>query len=265
MRSMNKSVPTAVIGLCLLFVLHIAYAQGAIVLLEGVISLKKKVITQHEPVIINLTLQNHSQHAVVVSLGDEDEKLNIEVVDPDGLVFWKPKPTRRGFGATTDAFYIAGGATAVGSVPLDEWFKFEKIGMYQIKVTLASPSSPKEAFLYTIDSGLTTLSLTVLAYDEKSLKSECADLLARVQDLHSPGVALTAAKALSKVNDPVAVPFLAEAMKNKAFTGLMIDALAHLRTKNAVDALIVASQSSDPEMKSLAQSALKSLGVTGNR
>jgi len=69
----------------------------------------------------------------------------------------------------------------------------------------------------------------------------------------------TAAKALSKVNDPVAVPFLAQALKQKSFATMMVAALARLNTPDAVIALESASRSSDQETRDAARNALTAL------
>lgn len=78
--------------------------------------------------------------------------------------------------------------------------------------------------------------------------------------------ALTAAKALSKVDDPVAVPYLADVLNRKVFAELMIPALARLKTDKAIDALTAASPSGDRELlRSLVQAAPVRIGETRNQ
>jgi hypothetical protein len=250
---------------CLLFAAGFSEAQTTPTPVVAAISLEKSLITQHEPALLELRFENLSERGTVVSLGENDEKLELRVVDPEGHAFRKSRPeVRHGF-ASPDAFSVAGGKMSVGYVPLTDWFDFEKIGTYQIEVSLSPSSLEKERFSYDIRSSPTSLSLTVLPRDERALESICADLLGRTQALHSAGAALSAARALSKVNDPVAVPFLASAMKGNEFKGLMIDALARLKTKEALDALIAASRLDDPETKTLARGALASLGEAGKK
>ena len=262
---MKFAIVPVLVCQCLLLAARSVHAQGTPAPVVAAISLEKSLITQHEPAMLELTFENQSEQEIVISLGYEDEKMEIMVTDPEGHIFRKPQPIMRQGFRSLDAFYVGGGKTSVGYVALSEWFNFEKVGTYQIEANLSSRSSPKERFSYNIRSNPSSLSLTVLPRDEKSLEAACADLLVRAQDLHSFTGALTAAKALSKVNDPVAVPFLAKAMGRKGFEGLMIDALARLNTKEAVDALSAASRSNDPETKSLAHAALASLGETGKR
>jgi len=245
----------------LLVALGIAHAQDALVRIATHMSLERNVITQHEPVILKITFDNPSERGVVVNFGYEDEKIDAKIFDPEGAEFSKPRPVKSGWNSP-DIFSVSPSATSSGLVALNRWFDFEKTGSYRIKVTLSPASSAKEPFPYAISNNSATLDLTVLPRDERSLESTCADLLARTEDLQSSAQAMTAARALSRVNDPIAVPYLAAALKSNEFKGLMIDALSHLRTEKAIEALISASRSSDPETKALARSALVGLGVT---
>ena len=248
----------------LLFAPRPALEQDAPVRLTATMLLEKRVVTLHEPVLIDLAFENPSDRGVVVNLGDQDEKLDVKILEPDGKMIEKPKSALRNGWASPDVFDIPQGVESVASIALGEWFTFGKVGSYRIDVTVSPVSSLREPFSYTILNNSAVLDLTVLPRDEQSLERACAGLLARAQHLQSPSKAVAAAKALSRVNDPVAVPFLVEAMKEREFKGLMIDALARLRTNSAIDALISASQSSDQETKGLARSALAGIGVVPN-
>jgi hypothetical protein len=228
-------------------------------------SMEKTPVTQGEPAILQITFDNRSGHGVVINLGYEDEKLDITVVDPDGQVSHKPTPTLREGWGPVDAFVAAAGETSPGSVSLSDWFVFKKVGTYRIDVSLSPISSPKEPFTYRISGNHAALTLTVLPRDEGSLDSACADLLSRVEDLHSSASALTAAKALSSIKDPVAVPYIATAIKRREFASMMITALSRLKTDQAVAALVEASKSEDPETKMLARSALAGIADSDKR
>jgi hypothetical protein len=260
----RRTLSTVCLGACLLLTLSPAQAQDASVPLTATISLEKRVVTQHEPVVIDISFNNPSKQGTVVNLGSEDEKLEVKVSDPQGDVVRRPRAVLKGGWASPDVFDVPSGAASVGSVDLNRWFRFDKTGTYRIDITVSPISSPKEPFSYTILNNSVSLDLTVLPRDEQSLELACSDLLARTEDLRTPSGAATAARALSNVNDPVAVPFLVSAMKGNEFKGLMIDALARLKTDQAIQALLSASRSNDPETRSLAHSALISLGVGKN-
>jgi hypothetical protein len=240
-------------------------AQNSVAAIATTFSLEANPITQGEPVVLEMAFDNRSRQGVVVNLGNQDEKLDIEVVEPDGHVLQKPKPIVREGWEPVDAFNVPGEAKSLGSVSLNDWFTFVKVGNYQVEITLSPIPSPREPFVYNISGNHVVLTLTVLPRDETSLASACAVLLSRVKDLQSSATALTAAKALSSVNDPVAVPYLAAALERREFASMMIAALARLNTEKAVAALSDASRSNDPETRNLARSALVSLTETKKR
>lgn len=92
------------------------------------------------------------------------------------------------------------------------------------------------------------------------MREICSLLLERINDPRSFATALVAAKALSSIKDEIAIPYISAAMKRHEFTSLMIDALVRSKTKEALEALKVASETGDSETKSLAHLALVGLG-----
>ena len=262
--TLEGGIRTILSGGCLLLILATAKAQDGPVHLTAAISLAKKVVTLHEPAILDITFENASQQGIVVNLGYDDEKLGIVVTDPEGKVVKKPRPVKSGW-ATPGVFNVPRGESSVGLVALNTWFPFDKTGVYRIDVTLSPDSSPKEPFSYSILNNSATLDLTVLPRDGHSLESACADLVNIFEGSLSASRAIAAADALSSIDDPAVVPFLAQAMKRREFTGMMIEALSRLKTDEAVNALILASKSNDQETRTLAHSALVGLGKEAPR
>jgi len=158
----------------------------------------------------------------------------------------------------SNAVHVDPGYTRVVSVLLNDWFAFNKTGEYQIEITLLPPN--KAIGEEASDRIGERLVLTILPRGEATLASGCSALLTQAKDSQSYATALVAAKALSVVDDPVAVQFMAEAVKRREFASLMIAALARLNTDEAVNALRSASRSSDNETSSLARAALSALG-----
>jgi hypothetical protein len=194
-----------------------------------------------------------------VDLGTDNEKLGITIVDPDGNVSHKPRFPLEGLGSSYD-FHVDAGTTATWSLALTEWFKLDKVGDYQVDVALAPDSAPQERFSYRLVGGRAKLNLTVRPRDEGALRLACYELLSRVQRLpYGSPEKWSAAGALSNVDDPVAVPYLIEALSNRDFEPMVIPALARLKTDEAIAALVAASQSSDKETRGLARSALANL------
>jgi len=220
------------------------------------ISLEKGTITQHEPAIADITVNNRSSLGVGFDPGFDMQRLAISVTAPDGQHLEKKQATPQEGMKFSNAVRIESGMIYVMPVLLSTWFAVDRPGDYSIDVAVRLGKGSRDG----TEEAKANLTLTVLPRDEDKLKSACASLLARIKDGRSAYAAIVAANALSIVDDPVAVPFLAEAMKRREFTGMMIGALSRLKTDEAVSALISASQSRDHETSALAHSALVALG-----
>ncbi|MGD0222844.1 MAG: hypothetical protein ABSF71_10945 [Terriglobia bacterium] len=257
-RILQQTMIVVFIGGCVLMASRNAGAQ-LIPAATVAVALEKTVVTQHEPVLLRFTLSNSSSKQADFELGYGEEKANIKVnvTDPDGRVWPKPRPAPR-FGAQfREAILAEPYTTSVGSVVLDDWFTFNKLGKYRIDVAVPPSKDSSPADLQVPETPLT---LSVVPRDQDALASACAGLVTRVENWKSASDADVAADALSKIDDPVAVPFLAQAMKQKFFSSMMIDSLARLNTPDAVNAFVAASQSSDPEISAAAYAALVALG-----
>lgn len=124
-----------------LFVGSSVMRADSMVAVTAKFSMEKTPVTQGEPAVLQIAFDNRSGHGVVINLGYQDEKLDITVVDPDGLVSHKPRPTVREGWGPVDAFIAAAGETSPGSVSLSDWFVFKKVGTYRIDVSLSPISS----------------------------------------------------------------------------------------------------------------------------
>jgi len=218
------------------------------------ISLEKNSVTLHEPVILDIDVTNPYSLSTHLDLGYDESWLSVAVRDPDGQTLNKETARREGM-RFSNAVDIAPGASRVVMVLLNDWFTFDKAGNYWIDLTAAFPSG-------SVLKGAqfnTRLILAVAARDEGKLRLTCADLVRRLRDSHTASEAILAARALASVNDVAAIPFLAEAIERREFAGMMINALARLGTSKATAALYQATQSADPEVRNLAESALRGL------
>jgi hypothetical protein len=224
-----------------------------------VAALEKEVITQHEPVILVFELANPSAREADLDLGFGFKNVEVKLMDPAGRTWPKPPlspPKENEALVFMEGIRAAPRTTGDAYLLLDEWFSFEKVGRYHIEVAV-SPSSASASRGLRLPHSV--LSLSVLPRQESALRAACAALAVRVRESKSHERAEIAAKALAKVDDPAAVPYLAEALSVKPFASIMISALARWNTPDAIDALTAASHSSDPEISSLARATLAAL------
>lgn len=229
-----------------------AYGQSAPAPAGVGIALEKATISEHEPVILDIKIQSPPSTEVNFDPGYDWENVQIKVVDPNGRSQERSRePLREGmrFG---NSVHIPAGTTETVSLLVNDWFSFKEQGFYQIDLVLRG--IPSEPFAPSA-----RLRLHVEQRDEGMLKTTCSDLLVRINSSNSFRSSLVAAKALSAIDDPLAVPYIVAAMKRREFVSLMTGALARLNTRASVDALVDASKSQDPETSNLARSALASL------
>jgi hypothetical protein len=257
-RKVDATVPAGLIGLCVALSAAAARAdraQGPVV----VAALEKQVVTQHEPVILVFELTNPSAGEADLDLGFGFKNVEVKLTDPAGRTWPKPPlfpPKENEALVFMEGIRAAPRTTGDAYLLLDEWFNFEKVGRYRIEVAVSPSSASASRGLRLPD---TVLNLSVLPRQEAALRAACGTLAVRVRESKSYERAEIAAKALAKVEDPAAVPYLAEALSVKPFASIMISALARLNTPDAINALVAASQSSDPETSSLARATLAAL------
>jgi hypothetical protein len=244
-------------------VLAVPYAaRGQSAAAPGMIrvSLEKGRITQHEPVIADIAVDNPSLFPVQFDPGYNMQQISLHVVDQSGRRLEAAAPPDREGMKFSNAVQVGPGTTHVIPILLNRWFDPEAVGNYSIDLAIRLPRSGSNG---EISYSRSKLELTVLPEDKKSLESACIGLLARIENSHSAYDAIIGAEALASVEDPAAVPFVAEAMKKREFTAMMVGALARIRTDEAISALVTASRSSDDETRGLARAALAALGKSG--
>ena len=172
--------------------------------------LTKPTVTLHEPVQVRVQIVNPTSQGVDVDLGD-DRLGNFAVVitTPEGKQIQCSPPHR-------------GGQTSPGAVHLEpedgvysqmlvlnEWFKFDELGIYKIEVRLQSPIHSKDTDLQTASF---SSYLKVTDRSPKDLTAICQKLLNRIKNSDSYDDATQAALTLSYVEDPVAIPYLKRAV-----------------------------------------------------
>jgi len=171
----------------------------------------------HEPVFVRVQLVNPTSQVIDVDLG-EDRVANFVVVvtTPQGKEIQCSTP--HGSGSPGVVHLEPGEDIYAQMLVLNEWFKFDELGTYNVSIRLASPvrtrtgELPTEAF---------STSLTITAKDPRKLAAICEGLLERIKRADSYDGTTEAALALSYVEDPIAVPYLKKALKFPMVTDIV--------------------------------------------
>jgi hypothetical protein len=214
--------------------------QGQDILAVSV-TLQNPTVTLHEPVVANLFVHNGGAEETRVDLGyDREGALEFSIVQPDGSTVKVPRLRRHEGISRLPELSLQPGEAYYQELLLNKWYMFSKPGSYRILMRLAT----------TIRSGTGVpekaefsqeLALQVDARDEKRLERACEKLAAAATSA-STETALDAARALSYVEDLVAVPYLARLTKEGSFKvytrNIALEGLGRIARSEGLDAVI---------------------------
>jgi hypothetical protein len=218
-------------------------------------SVERSVLSLHEPVVLTLTITNGRRDPIQIDLGkDRKENFKIAITPPKGEKVYLPQLRKSGFGRTGNVT-VSGGQSYLQKVVLNEWYSFAETGVYGIDVELGKPAiaagnivGGQQSFRATLEIG---------PRDQEALARGCEALASGVEASGSYERSAENALALSYVNDPVAVPYLARSlMANKLVEPIAIEGLERIGTPEAVRALGPALNMSTNHSSILAKSAL---------
>jgi hypothetical protein len=201
-------------------------------------------------VILKLSIQNTTRDSTVLDLGDDFRGgLLVTIITPAGTVLHRPPIDADGL-AAVGRVQIQPGGVYKRKYAVNEWFDFDSPGTYGIGISLRfaitvghrSVSLPRQTFQ----------TITIDARDEAALRRRCETLLApaaKIRDLLAANIyarlgvdlvedADQAMRALSFVRDPVAIPYLAQAITWPIVDFSAVRSLDKFSTPEAVAALI---------------------------
>jgi hypothetical protein len=152
-----------------------AIAQISLTPDEVNIALEKGIITEHEPVILDIRFQSPPSTSLDFDPGYDWRNVRVKVVDPSGHAWERPPEVPQEGMKFSNAVHVDAGTERTISLVADEWFSFGQQGLYQIDVVLRDLPSRVSAKLL----------LQVEPRDEDALKAACSGLLARANNSES--------------------------------------------------------------------------------
>jgi hypothetical protein len=214
-------------------------------------------ITLHEPVIVNFTVYNGLSRLTRIDLGaDFKENFAIAVKLPDGKIIKARQLAIFGPGGGSSLIGILSltpGETYKQGLLLNEWFDFNMPGKYEVEVTLVNPRQENKLMSVTGNK----MTFEIRPRDANKLVQVCASLAESVVGATSYQGAADATRALSYVQDPVAVPYLERALRSGHLVEqIAIEGLERIGSGEAVQTLISALRIHRGDTDILARSAL---------
>ena len=188
--------------------------------------LQESVLTLHEPVVVLFEVHNGMTKPVVVTVGATVRQFfDFSLTTPSGQVLHKNPFERQvdivtyGDGKVT----VEPGTDYRELLVMNRWFPFEAQGTYSLTSKLTSNIETADG---NVEAESRTVQLRINPKDPARLNKVCADLAQQAENATTVEAAQYPALALSYVNDPVAVPYLARLLSAhtlayaKAVTGL---------------------------------------------
>lgn len=223
--------------------------------------LSESGVTLNEPVFVDFSVHNRFLESIRLDIGN-NRKGNFEftITEPGGYIVSGHRPKEEDFGRMGKVS-LEPNEKYSQRLLVNEWYQFIEPGNYKIEIKLTKPLiTMSGALIEPKPSG--SLPLRILPRDQKRLNQVCQNFLHTA--IESPDIeeAVEAALALSYVNDPITVPYLAKGLKERGLIWqYAIPGLARIANGEAIEILISIMKSHDPEMgASLARFLLQDLG-----
>lgn len=217
-------------------------------------------VVLNEAVVLSLTIRNRSTEPIAFDLGrDRKENLEIQLTGPDGVTRSLPRWTLGGVGGIyrIGKVSLPPGEDLTEQYVLSEWTSLGQPGAYKIQVTVDSEFRMADG---TLVNPLRSqpLEVTVGGRDAGSLREVCDRLTKRAIENPNAQAGWDAARALSYVVDPVAIPYLeAVARATNSHDQVIVEGLIRIGTPLARAVLDGMAASADKRRSVLSRGALQ--------
>ncbi len=218
---------------------------------------QETVVTLHEPVVVFFEVHNGLSQPITVTVGALVRQFfDFTLTTPNGQIFHKELP-----GGQVDTVTVGDGKITVAPgadyqepLVMNQWFPFASQGTYSLTSRLTSDIETADG---SFQAESQTAQLRVNRRDPARLNKICAELAKQAQIATTVDAAQFRVRALSYVDDPIAVPYLARVLT--AHTLVYIDAvrgLERIGNDEAVEVLLSALNENWGDIPELATTSL---------
>jgi hypothetical protein len=219
-------------------------------------------LTLHEPVAITTTVTNGTDDRATIAMGrDYLGRLHLSLLRPDHRqVTAEPGQVSGPGGLFFQGDIVLGpGESKALHWVLNRWFEIEQIGNYELTIQ-SNASGNVRGRPVALEGMIARLRFTVTGRDPAKLQQRATSLLHIVNRSPDWSAVKEAAEELASIHDPIAVPYLSEAIGlRKQVDMICIAGLERIGT-DAVAALRQETQNADPGTAAAARAALKRIG-----
>jgi hypothetical protein len=218
---------------------------------------QENVVTLHEPVVVFFEVHNGLSQPITVTVGAlVRQYFDLSITTPGGQVLHRDP-----FGgrvdivtAGTGKVVVAPGSDYKEPLILNEWFSFANVGTYSLTSKLTSDiETPDGSFEADSESAQVRMD----PKDVTRLNKVCAELAKQVESASTAEEAQEPARALSYVDDPVAIPYLRRVLLTNTLTyDKAVEGLERIGNNDAIEALLLALDGDNRDAADLATNAL---------
>jgi hypothetical protein len=223
------------------------------------ITYESQDISLHEPVIVLFSVRNNSSQPIKLTLGAQSTQFfEFSLTTPEG----KTLNSYRDPGKEVDIITVGSGEADVPpgaayeqSLLMNQWFSFKAPGTYFLRSRL---TTNVELFGDgSIAPESETIRLVVKPRDATRLEGLCRKLVRQIEMAESVEAERGPALKLSYVDDPIAVPYLAEVLSRHMYNyHLALPGLERIGNDDAVNVLLSTLGDDFGDMAELARQAL---------
>jgi hypothetical protein len=197
------------------------------------------VVTLHEPVVVLFEVHNGLSQPITVTVGALVRQFfDFSLTTPRGQTLHKDP-----FGGRVDIVTAGDGKVIVEpgadyneSLVMNEWFAFATEGTYSLTSKLTSDIETADG---SFQAAGETTRLRVNSRDSAQLSKVCAELEKQAEMATSVEASQRPTRALSYVEDPIAVPYLARLLSAHTLSyDMAITGLARIGTDDAAEVLL---------------------------
>ena len=223
-------------------------------------ALEKPSVTLHEPVFVELTIENRLDEPVTFELGfQERAHFRFILTEPAGSKVSPPAAWEGGLGATGH-ISLKAGSTFERKVLVNEWYQFSKAGSYGAEMKVTSLALRTASGTLLANEVLSPhMSLQVDPVDPATLSQVCQSLLESARTSHGYAKRAEAGLALSYILDRVAVPYLAKLAKTPQLDDVGVLGLARIADVEGIEQVVSTLGTEDPELERSIRNAFECL------
>jgi hypothetical protein len=189
-------------------------------------------------VLVQYAIRNQLSETVGIDFGVSIERaFRFRIVDPSEKSWDISPPLRSGI-MPVPRWRLTPGQSRSGELLLNKWFRFDQPGSYEIESAMAVAVTTSLGKVIP-QTATATLSLAIRPRDEEQLRQRCQSLAREAMRTSNAASALRAGEILSYIDDPVAVPYLAEVVRESwGASYLGVEGLARIHSLPAIEAMI---------------------------